>query len=417
MEALGKIKTLKEYGNPFLAGGTFGEVCIAIQSEEIAKNDEIGNGEEETINWRKQKKSRYVAIKTIRKSTNRGLTTSSADWGFSPNPNPNPLLNEEIPQEISSEINALRALSDHPNITPLLGVQSDDPFSVSLVFPYCPSDLSTVISHRRNNCKPIPDEWIRCILGDILSGVSHAHSRQILHRDIKPSNFLLSREGAIQLADFGLATAMAPAKSPLHALCTLNYRPPEALFGSEDFATSAGDVWGCGLVMAELLTLRPLFPGRNVLDQISQVLRVLGTPVVPPPWEDYDKVQFQPMEAVLWSVAVPRARDPLLRDLLDSVLKFLPEERALASDCLKHSWFRGSVDEGRVMRRELLRPIRSACEPEFVYDNEREIQRALAVARERRNGGVPKEDLKQVQATDIFNRVRQRHRDRKTSCV
>ena len=40
MEALGKIKTLKEYGNPFLAGGTFGEVCIAIQSEEIAKNDE-----------------------------------------------------------------------------------------------------------------------------------------------------------------------------------------------------------------------------------------------------------------------------------------------------------------------------------------------------------------------------------------
>eukprot|EP00559_Dactyliosolen_fragilissimus_P006535 CAMPEP_0184861794 /NCGR_PEP_ID=MMETSP0580-20130426/6406_1 /TAXON_ID=1118495 /ORGANISM="Dactyliosolen fragilissimus" /LENGTH=311 /DNA_ID=CAMNT_0027359425 /DNA_START=171 /DNA_END=1103 /DNA_ORIENTATION=- len=218
---------------------------------------------------------------------------------------------------------------------------------------------------------------------DILRGLSHCHAQGICHRDIKPGNILISTNGRVQLADFGLAR-ISPDKDvkqevknrcdkserhlfnkegdmkmntekyagdASHAVCTLHYRPPELLFGDTNYEGAPVDIWGCALVFCELLTLRPLFPGRNVLDQIGKIFDVLGTPnnenwpdakTLP----DYSKVNFSSRDGIGLKRFVPNIsssfeEDRSLGNLLHSMLSLDPTKRPASSDCLTHSWFFG----------------------------------------------------------------------------
>jgi serine/threonine protein kinase len=65
------------------------------------------------------------------------------------------------------------------------------------------------------------------------------------------------------LADFGLARATGiPVKNYTHEVVTLWYRPPDVLLGSKNYTTSI-DIWSCACIMAELVTLKPLFAGKS----------------------------------------------------------------------------------------------------------------------------------------------------------
>jgi cyclin-dependent kinase 7 len=91
--------------------------------------------------------------------------------------------------------------------------------------------------------------------------LSHCHQYFILHRDIKPSNFLISANGVLKLADFGLArTHGSNDKKLTPAVVTSWYRAPELLFGATQYSVGI-DMWAMGCVMAELILRTPLFPG------------------------------------------------------------------------------------------------------------------------------------------------------------
>ena len=87
-----------------------------------------------------------------------------------------------------------------------------------------------------------------------------------MHRDIKGSNLLLSNEGILKVADFGLANfshSSGHKKKPLTSrVVTLWYRPPELLLGATDYG-SAVDLWSVGCVFAELLLGKPILRGRT----------------------------------------------------------------------------------------------------------------------------------------------------------
>ncbi len=119
------------------------------------------------------------------------------------------------------------------------------------------------------------DEALR-ILSEALQGLAYAHRRGILHRDLKPENLLLSREGTVKLADFGLALLFqedlglaGPGGTPL-------YMAPEAWEGK---VTKATDVWALGAVFYEMLTGEPPFSG-DTLEEIRSRIRAgtLSTP-------------------------------------------------------------------------------------------------------------------------------------------
>lgn len=99
-------------------------------------------------------------------------------------------------------------------------------------------------------------------------------------QDLKPANVLITRDGELKLSDFGLAAALEAtsglAMSP--QVATRWYRSPELLLGAKSYDGAAVDLWAVGVLLAELLTLTPLFPGHNDLDQLHRILQVLGHP-------------------------------------------------------------------------------------------------------------------------------------------
>ena len=127
-------------------------------------------------------------------------------------------------------------------------------------------------------CPPpgLAPDRIKDIMWQILSGVDFLHSHRIVHRDLKPQNILVSREGSVKLADFGLARIYDFSSLLTTVVVTLWYRSPEILLGTT-YATPV-DLWSCGCILAELFLRRPLFPGQYEVDQLGKIFGVLGTP-------------------------------------------------------------------------------------------------------------------------------------------
>ncbi|KAJ1674031.1 hypothetical protein EV182_004104 [Spiromyces aspiralis] len=92
------------------------------------------------------------------------------------------------------------------------------------------------------------------------------------------SNLLLTTEGTLKIADFGLARPYHSSMQPMTpSVVTLWYRAPELLFGAKEYTTSI-DTWSAGCIFGELLLGRPLMPGRTEMQQICLIIDVLGTP-------------------------------------------------------------------------------------------------------------------------------------------
>lgn len=93
---------------------------------------------------------------------------------------------------------------------------------------------------------------------------------------MKPQNILISRDGVLKIADFGLARAFVPPIRPFtHEVVTLWYRAPEILLGSKSYALPI-DMWSVGTIFAEMITKRPLFPGDSEIDEIYKIFRCVS---------------------------------------------------------------------------------------------------------------------------------------------
>jgi serine/threonine protein kinase/Flp pilus assembly protein TadD len=105
----------------------------------------------------------------------------------------------------------------------------------------------------------------------VAEALAHAHGQGILHRDIKPSNLLLDTHGTVWVTDFGLAKA-ADSDDLTHTgdvVGTLRYLAPERLQGQSD---PRGDLYGLGVTLYELLTLRPAFEEADRARLVGRVL-------------------------------------------------------------------------------------------------------------------------------------------------
>lgn len=165
---------------------------------------------------------------------------------------------EGFPITALREIKILQLLK-HENVVNLIEICRTKANSAKykatfyLVFDFCEHDLAGLLSNV--NVKFSMGE-IKKVMQQLLNGLFFIHSQKILHRDMKAANILITKNGVLKLADFGLARAISTSKAG-HAnrytnrVVTLWYRPPELLLGERNYGSPV-DLWGAGCIMAEV---------------------------------------------------------------------------------------------------------------------------------------------------------------------
>ncbi|KAH9294546.1 hypothetical protein KI387_040248, partial [Taxus chinensis] len=178
----------------------------------------------------------------------------------------------------------------------------------------------------------------------------------VFHRDLKPKNVLANSDCKLKVCDFGLAR-VAFNDTPMAIfwtdyVATRWYRAPELCGSFFSKYTPAIDIWSIGCIFAEILTGKPLFPGKNVVHQLDLITDLLGTPSS----EAIARVRNEKARRYLSSMRkkkripfthkFPNA-DPLALKLLEQLLAFEPKDRPTAEEALANPYFKGLANVER----------------------------------------------------------------------
>ncbi|KAF7833514.1 Mitogen-activated protein kinase 10 [Senna tora] len=286
---------------------------------------------------------------------------------------------------ILREIKLLRLLR-HPDIVEIkhimLPSSRKDFKDIYVVFECMESDLHQVIKANDDLTK----EHHQFFLYQLLRALKYIHTANVYHRDLKPKNILANANCKLKICDFGLAR-VAFSDTPATIfwtdyVATRWYRAPElcgsfyskliliclvlaisavfhilkkffvwveyvSLFSfNYRMYTPAIDIWSIGCIFAEVLTGKPLFPGKNVVHQLDLMTDLLGTPSL----DTISRVRNDKARRYLTSMRkkqpVPFAQkfpnaDPLGLSLLERLLAFDPKDRPNAEEALAHPYFKG----------------------------------------------------------------------------
>uniref|UniRef100_A0A8C4YTJ8 cyclin-dependent kinase n=1 Tax=Gadus morhua TaxID=8049 RepID=A0A8C4YTJ8_GADMO len=251
---------------------------------------------------------------------------------------------EGFPITSLREINTILK-AQHPNIVTVreivVGSNMD---KIYIVMNYVEHDLKSLMETMK---QPFLPGEVKTLMIQLLRGVRHLHDNWILHRDLKTSNLLLSHKGILKIGDFGLAREYgSPLKPYTPVVVTLWYRSPELLLGAKEYSTAV-DMWSVGCIFGELLTQKPLFPGKSEIDQINKIFKDLGSPSEKI-WPGYGELPaVKKMTFTEYPYNNLRKRFGALLsdqgfDLMNKFLTYCPSKRVLSDEGLKHEYFNES---------------------------------------------------------------------------
>jgi glycogen synthase kinase 3 beta len=180
------------------------------------------------------------------------------------------------------ELQILKEL-DHPNVVKTRhsfftkGDKKDEVF-LNVVMDYVPETLSKMIKQYYKAKQQIPILIVKIYAYQMLRALHYIHSIGICHRDIKPQNVLVDpSDHSLKICDFGSAKKLIKGEPNVAYICSRYYRAPELIFGATEYNFQI-DVWSTGCVIAELVLNHPLFPGESAVDQLVEIIKILGTP-------------------------------------------------------------------------------------------------------------------------------------------
>lgn len=247
------------------------------------------------------------------------------------------------------EIQALRRLNPHPNIIGLLDVLFDRSTGrLALVFELFDMNVYELIRFKNQTDQEyLAPNLVRLYMYKLITAIAFMHQQNIFHRDIKPENILIKGD-QLKLADFGSCRGIYTKPPFTEYISTRWYRAPESLL-TNGYYDCKMDLWGVGCVMFEIISLMPLFPGSNELDQIERIHNVLGTP----PREIIARflrqsthikdVHFPHKDGSGIHRLIPRASKECV-DLIKKLLIYDPKRRVTAVEALQHPYFLGISD-------------------------------------------------------------------------
>ena len=257
------------------------------------------------------------------------------------------------------EIKLLQSLK-HDNVVSLqeVMVEKNDCF---MVFEYLSHDLTGLLNHPTFKLEHAHKKHLA---KQLFEGLDYLHRRGVLHRDIKAANILISNEGRLKLADFGLARFFAKRRQLdyTNRVITIWYRSPELLLGETQYGPAV-DIWSAACVMMEVFTKHAIFPGDGgEINQLDKVYNVLGTPtrsewpgLVDMAW--FELLRPTERKSNVFAEKYKEKLTPAAFDLLQAMFLYDPAKRPTAGDVLEHPYFTTEEPAPRQAVESVPRPI------------------------------------------------------------
>jgi serine/threonine-protein kinase len=203
-------------------------------------------------------------------------------------------------KRFKQEARAMASL-DHENIVKVYDISQDGDAPFIVAECVAGNDIGDLL--HQNSGGPLNEQFTRRVAAQLLSALSYAHRRGIIHRDIKPSNILITHEGTVKVADFGIARIVEDdeAGEPGEIVGSARYMSPEQLLGKE--ATPRSDIYSVGILLYHCLTGEPPFSG-DVKSLARQHLKKSPTPP-----RKLNKKISRPMEAMILKALAKNPED------------------------------------------------------------------------------------------------------------
>lgn len=255
------------------------------------------------------------------------------------------------------ELQIMKDLS-HPNIVTLKhafytnGEKPDEVF-LNVVMEYLSDTVYRMVKHYTKAKQNFPELLVKLYTYQIARGLIYLHEVGVCHRDIKPQNILVdAKSHTVKICDFGSAKKLVQGESNVAYICSRYYRAPELIFGATDY-TCVIDVWSLGCVMAELVLGQPVFPGESGVDQLVEIIKVLGTPTKDQLLSmnpNYTEFKFPQIKPHPWQKIFKSRLSNEGIEVLDGFLQYTPSSRTELIVALGNPFF----DELRTSQRLLL---------------------------------------------------------------
>ncbi|KAJ8980743.1 hypothetical protein NQ317_011391, partial [Molorchus minor] len=251
-----------------------------------------------------------------------------------------------------AEIIAAQKLPYHPNILNMLQYHYDN-FTGKVTFIFELMDMS-MHDYLKTKRRGLSEHRVKNYLYQMLQGLDHLHKHGLFHRDVKPENILLkfpsilyhplsqasSRE-IIKLADLGSVRGIYSSPPYTEYISTRWYRSPECLLTIGQYGPKM-DVWAAGCVFFEMLTLRPLFPGSNEIDQLSKIHQIVGSPSI----QFLGRLRSRSRNCIFFPKLKGTGVDMLCpfitrngRNLLRLMIEYDPDKRSNVKRLLRNCYF------------------------------------------------------------------------------
>jgi len=221
---------------------------------------------------------------------------------------------------------------------------------------YLIQELMETDMHRVIRTQDLSDDHAQYFIYQTLRALKALHSADVIHRDLKPSNLLLNANCDLKVCDFGLARSVMTAEPAgsgeagfmTEYVATRWYRAPEIMLTFKQY-TKAIDVWSIGCILAEMLSGKPLFPGRDYHHQLTLILDVTGTPTL----DDFyaignrrsrDYIRALPFRKKKSFKEIFPSASLGACDFLEKTLTFDPKKRYTAEQALAHPYLESYHD-------------------------------------------------------------------------
>ncbi|KAH9606031.1 hypothetical protein KSS87_021048 [Heliosperma pusillum] len=228
---------------------------------------------------------------------------------------------------------------DHPNIVALkhcfFSTTDKEELYLNLVLEYVPETVNRIARNYIRMHQRMPLIYVKLYTYQRQPRRMLPHQLPLTCEEVNPHTHQL------KICDFGSAKVLVKGEPNVSYICSRYYRAPELIFGATEY-TTAIDIWSTGCVMAELLLGQPLFPGESGVDQLVEIIKVLGTPTreeIKCMNPNYTEFKFPQIKPHPWHKVFQKRLPPEAVDLICRFFQYSPNLRCTALEACVHAFF------------------------------------------------------------------------------